>query len=154
VKYGRKPKLTDSTIRDITAALSIGATIEIACAYAGVSSSSYYNWINAGKEALEKFDADPKIKLTEIEKKYLRFYDEIEKTKAYAAIGWLQVVNDAANHDPSYALRMLKIRYPDGFKETSSGELDVTSGGEKIKGYTVLANPDQWPSETDDDDSD
>ena len=27
---------------------------------------------------------------------------------------------------------------------------DVTSGGEKIKGYTVLANPDQWPAPSDD----
>jgi len=128
LKYGRKPKLTASTLEEIEAALSIGATIGIACAYAGVSTSSYYNWQKWGKEALEKFLDNPDVELTKREEKYLRFYDAIEKAKAYAAIRWLEVVDAAAAVDASYALKMLRIRYPDGFSGRQSLEISGPEG--------------------------
>jgi len=151
MRCGRKLKLTDSTIRDLEAAISIGATIDIACAYAGVSDASYYSWMRQGREALEKLEEDPDAVLSKNEQTYLKFLDAMEKAHAYTAVSWLQVVSDATISDPAWAMRMLKIRYPDDFREVEARELDVTSGGEKVKGYTILANPDQWPDPPADD---
>ena len=125
MKHGRKPKLTPSVIDDLTSAFGIGATVGIACSYAGVCQASYYLWLKKGREALEKFEADPDIKLSKDEIKYLKFYDAIDKSKAFAAIGWLDVVNNAATTEPGYALKMLKIRYPDGFAETQKTEIEI-----------------------------
>lgn len=132
MRHGRKLKITDSTIRDLTAALAIGATIDIACAYAGVSTGSYYNWYHAGEEALEKLEQNPDTELSEKERLYLKFFDKVEKTKAYAAVGWLDVVNSAASSSPEWARWLLKARYPDGYSERQEVGLDVSTGGQPL----------------------
>ena len=131
-KYGRKPKLTPSVVNDLVSAFGIGATVNIACAYSGVSPAAYYLWLKKGREALEKFEKNPDAALNKDEEKYLKFYDDIEKSKAFAAIGWLQVVNEAASVEPGYALKMLKIRYPDGFSEVQKSEVDMRASGSDV----------------------
>ena len=50
-------KMTPETIQKLEAAFAIDATIEEACLYAGISPSTYHNWINNNPDLLEKFTA-------------------------------------------------------------------------------------------------
>ena len=150
-RLGRKLLLTERTTEDLCAALGIGSTIEIACSFAGVSTDCYYLWMRKADEVLKLLAEDPEAELTPNQVKYLRFYNKIDKTKSYAAIGWLQVIERAATNDPNWARFMLKVRYPEGYSETMRQAVDVTSGGERIKGYCIVS-PDDWPSHGGDDD--
>lgn len=131
-RLGRKLLLTERTTEDLCAALGIGATIEIACSYAGVSTDCYYLWMRKAKEVLELLAEDPQAELSTNQVKYLKFYNKIDKTQSYAAIGWLQVIERSATTDPNWARFMLKVRYPEGYSETTRQALDVTTGGEPL----------------------
>lgn len=135
-RAGRKLKLTDTVTRDITAALSIGATIEIACAYAAVSPDSYYNWMRKAKEALAKLEADPDAKLTSNEKRYVQFFNKVEESQAWAAVGWLQVINESAERSPEWCKWLLKVRYPEGYSEVQKQEITGRDGG-PVEMHTV-----------------
>lgn len=130
-RAGRKLKLTDAVTEKICDAIGIGATVEIACAYAAVSTDCYYKWIREAKGAIKRLEENPDADLTDSERKYIKFYNKVERVKSYAAIGWLQVIDSAAVNDPNWAKFMLKVRYPGDFDEVHRS--DVTSGGEKIK---------------------
>jgi len=125
MRAGRKLKLTAAVIRDVTAALSIGATVDIACAYAGVSPGSYYSWIRQAEAALEKLEADSDTVLTKSETLYLKFLNKVETTKAYAAVGWLNVISESADTSPEWARWLLRVRYPDGFSEVTKHDIEL-----------------------------
>lgn len=125
MRYGRHLKLTDTAIEKFCDAISIGAAIKNACAYANISVSTYYSWIHRGEAALERLEKDNDIELEDDEKLYLKFYNSVEQAQSNAAITWLQVVNEAASTEPGYALRMLKIRFPGDYDEVQKSEVDL-----------------------------
>lgn len=48
----RRTKLTPEIIRTLDELLSIGNTDKVACAAAGISTSSFYSWLKQGEDAL------------------------------------------------------------------------------------------------------
>lgn len=134
MRIGRKFKLTEKVFEDVTSAISIGSTIAIAASYAGVALSTLFLWLKIGRESLDKLEIDEKAELTDRETKCCKFYVKVEEAKAYAAIGWLEVVNNAAinNRDPNIALKLLRMRYPGDFDEIHKQEVDITTAGESL----------------------
>ena len=49
MKYRGFPSLTLETLAKLTAVLSVGASVETACKYAGIAKSTFYRWRQAGK---------------------------------------------------------------------------------------------------------
>ena len=125
MKYGRHLKLTDTTIEKLCRAISIGAAIKNACAFAGVSVTTYYSWLHEGEAVLERLEVDPEAELSDREVKFIQFYNSLEKAQSKAAMKWLEVVDNAASENPGYALRMLKIRFPGDYDEVQKSEVDV-----------------------------
>lgn len=130
-KLGRKTKLTPATVRDLCAALSIGSPWEVACAYARVSRSMVFRWRQEAVLIIERIEKDSTIDLNEKERRLLDFYNKVEDSMADAAIGWQQVIDRAATHDPGWAKFMLKVRYPDGYREAPQA-VDITTGGRTL----------------------
>lgn len=49
-------KLSETIVKKLEEAFSIGATIEEACFYANVSRQTFYNWIDKDEKLKERFD--------------------------------------------------------------------------------------------------
>lgn len=54
---GRPTEMTDVKIQKLEQAFALDATIKEACFYADISPQTYYNWIEAKPELLERFNA-------------------------------------------------------------------------------------------------
>ncbi len=158
---GRPSKLTKERIEDICSALDIGASLEIAANYAGVSYNTYLNWHKRGKAAIERLgallDEREKImaerskrqatarkdgiefdeplpktpKYTAEEKLFVEFFEETQAANAHAKIGWLQVIDNAANVDPVWSAWQLAHRDPEeyGSQRVQKHEITGKDGG-------------------------
>ncbi len=126
MKRGRKLLLNNKIIASFCEALSIGASQKLAAQYAGVSEGAVINWLNQGRELAEKLESGADI--PQDKKIFVKLLSEVEKANAEAGITWLQVVDKAAQVDPTWAWRMLKVRYPEGFTEIDRTE--ITGAGD------------------------
>ncbi len=146
-KVGREPKLTKQVIADISASLATGASKWIAAVYAGISEASYYVYVNQAEELREALNNPETAEATEKElaelyktdrKKHqfkmllLEFIEEVEKSRAYSAVGWLNVINNAAATDPRWADHMLKMNFPKDYLQPQKYEHSGPDG-EPIK---------------------
>lgn len=126
MKRGRKLLLNNKIIASFCEALSIGASQKLAAQYAGVSEGAVINWLNQGRELAEKLESGADI--PQDKKIFVKLLSEVEKANAEAGITWLQVVDKAAQVDPTWAWRMLKVRYPEGFTEIDRTEITGRDG--------------------------
>ena len=105
---GRRRKLTETVIEKICDAIAIGATNRIAGLYAGVAESSIIGWLKMGREERERIDegqeSNPDLA------RYLAFLRKYEHAESQAFIGWLQVIDNAAQNNPQWAAYMLERR--------------------------------------------
>lgn len=130
MKRGRKLLLNNKIIASFCEALSIGASQKLAAQYAGVSEAAVINWLNQGREWAEIAESGGEVPP---EKKiFVKLLSETEQANAEAGITWLQVVDKAAQIDPAWAWRMLKVRYPDGFVEIDRTEI-TGKGGDPLE---------------------
>jgi hypothetical protein len=53
-KRGRPPLVTEEVVQELVALLKVGATIQQACDYAGISPSTYHYWCNNRADFLKK----------------------------------------------------------------------------------------------------
>ena len=53
---GRPTKLDEDTVKKLESIFKVGGTVEQACAYAGITRQSYYNYIKADEGFLTKMD--------------------------------------------------------------------------------------------------
>jgi len=93
----RKSKYTPETVTKITQAISMGATYELSCAYAGISYDTFNEW---RKEKSE-------------------FSDAVKEAEGRAVVGWLAKIEKAAN-DGSWQAAAWKLerRYPREYGRT------------------------------------
>ena len=155
----RPIKLTPYRQSKIRDAIGIGAHRELAARYAGICQDTLHDWLGRGRAEEErrlKGEAPD-----EKESCFVRFLHAVEEAEANAGIGWAQVIDKAAQTDPVWAWKMLKLRFPDGFHETdrqqvgvlnvdmehlTDEQLDRLAAGEDI--YAVLANAGQGGTRT------
>ena len=122
----RPSKLTEETAQIITDAILHGASYKDAAESAGVEYNTFNEWRKRGADAKSG--------------KFKEFNEAVEVANAQCAVNMVRVIQSAAaKGDWKAAESWLKRRRRD---EWGDG-LDVTSGGEKIKGYIGIS-PDDW----------
>ena len=93
----RKSKYTPEVIEKLTQALAMGATYELACGYAGIAPSTFYDWIEKKPE----------------------FSETVKGAEGKAAVGWLAKIEKAANNGAWQAAAWkLERRYPEQYGRT------------------------------------
>lgn len=93
-------KMTPERIQKLEAAFIIDATVAEACFYAGISESTYYNWMERNPDLLERLTA---LRNTPVLK---------ARESVVASLG-----------DPAHAFRYLERKRPDEFGSRSKLEL-------------------------------
>lgn len=90
----RKSKYTPEVIEKLTQALAMGATYELACGYAGIGASTFYEWLAAKPE----------------------FAETVKGAEGKAAVGWLAKIEKAATNGAWQAAAWkLERRYPEQY---------------------------------------
>ena len=84
-------KLDDRRRERLLEALRAGNYIETACAYAGVSKSSFYNYLSQAREARDK-DSEP----SKHEAWAMELLDAVEKARADAEVRNVHLIQQAA----------------------------------------------------------
>ena len=98
-KLGRPEKLNQEIMKAIVSAILSGAYVETAAAFAGISKSTFYEWMRKGAKASKG--------------KYFDFSDAIKKAMAEAELRDIMVVNRAAQSSWQAAAWKLERKYPD-----------------------------------------
>ena len=149
----RPTKLTPDTLDNITTALNLGGTHEIAANYVGISIDTFYRWKRFGKAIYEKVQAEneleleikteiwqanqegteppepykPDYKLSPADARYYSFYNAILEAEAQGAVTHLNFLYKAAPHDPQVSQWLLDKRY--GYGRESRVEHTGVDGG-------------------------
>lgn len=95
----KRPRKPTERLPALVHAISLGATLKMACAYAGIGESTFYKEIAMGREAQ---DAES-----------VEFLEAIKKAEADAGLKWLGQIEDAAQQGNWQAAAWrLERRYP------------------------------------------
>jgi hypothetical protein len=129
-RQGRPIKLTAKRQTAFCEAISIGCTNEMAAAYALIDPDTANNWLNRGKAELERRAKDEPVQ--EGEEVFVKFFGAVRQARLEAGARWQQVVDDAASKDANFALRMLKMRFPQDYREVAAQEISAPGGGPAI----------------------
>jgi len=126
---GRKEKLNKKTIEALAAAISIGATQEIAARYADIGESTFYAWLVEAETEKRRLAEGGEPSTEQRPRLLLELVEAIEAAKGERAVRWLNVVNDAANVDPAWAFRMLERLHEGYGPPAQKTELTGKDGG-------------------------
>lgn len=91
---GRKSKYTPDTVKRLTDAITLGATYELACHYAGIHIDTFYEW----------------------QKQHPEFTETIKNAEGKGVLQWLAKIEKAAS-DGSWQAAAWKLerRYPQDY---------------------------------------
>jgi len=137
---GRPSKFTESTRNKIIGALRAGNYVTIAIAAAGVARSTYYQWMNAGREAAVKIEEGFEIDAAEQE--FLDFFLDIVQAEAEAEVRLVTHWSKAATTDWRAAKDLLARRHSSRWKEVNVTELagaDAILTGSNIDDDGIMA---------------
>lgn len=99
----------------------------MAAAYAKIDQDTAINWLNRAKTEIERrAKGEPP---QESEQSFVDFFGAVEQARMEAGIRWQQVVDSAANKDPNWAYRMLRVRFPQDYREVTQQEISGPDGG-------------------------
>jgi hypothetical protein len=126
-KIGRPTKVTKQRTEAFCEAISIGCTDAMAAAYARIGQDTAIDWLKRGKHELERRAKDEPAQ--EDEQPFVDFSQAVQQARMEAGIRWQAVVDKAANNDANFALRMLRIRFPNDYREVSQTEISGPGGG-------------------------
>lgn len=121
--WGRPTKKNASIVKKLCDAFKIDATVEEACAYAGISKVTYYSWIKEDKEFLNEIDGAKTFPFILARKKLMKSIDSDNET--------------IAQRGAIEFLRRRDKRYSDKLEGTIDGDLEV-SGEVKMDGKTMI----------------
>lgn len=116
---GRPCKINYKVISNISLMLRSGNYIETACAFAGISKVTYYNWLNKGKKIKDRIGTNDSnnsskiAKIAEREQIYLDFLNAVERANAIAEVRHVQIIQNATQYDYRAAIWFLSRRYPE-----------------------------------------
>lgn len=98
----------------------------MAAAYARIEPDTALNWLERGEKELER-RADGEVP-QENEQPFVDFFGAVQQARLEAGLRWQQVVDKAANTDPNWAYRMLRVRFPADYREVSQTEISAPDG--------------------------
>ena len=118
---GRKIEVTPVHIEKLTEAVRIGATYELAARYAGISKDTFERW---RKQAEHAKPGTPFAELRE----------RLAAAEGRAAVGWLALINRAADVDWRAASWLLSHRYPEQYGGGVLKVAPVAADGSALQG--------------------
>jgi hypothetical protein len=112
---GRQTKLTTEVQDRIVAALRAGNYQETAAAYAGISRTAFFDWLERGRNEPESI--------------YAVFLDAVEKAKADAEVRDVALIDKAA-HDGSWQAAAWKLerKFPNKWGRVNRTEISGPDG--------------------------
>ena len=126
----RRTKLNPEIAKAVVEAITAGNTHSVACDYAGISESAFYNWIKRGRDAVEAVDSDEEIPDSELI--YVEFMEGVKKATANAVARNVLIIQKAAKRSWQAAAWWLERRFPQDFgrvdrhKLEHSGDVGIT----------------------------
>jgi hypothetical protein len=123
----RPTRLTPEVQEAVCEAIRHGATYQAAAEAAGIAYSTFNEWHK------------------DIRPKYVKFSEAIRRANADAQLDLLAKIGNQADKDWRAAAWILERR----FKSDFGAAVDVTTQGEKIKGYAIFS-PDDWDKDATD----
>lgn len=108
----------------------LGATVKIACDYAGISEATYYNYMARGREEADRRQSPrvkPNTKKWNQEQPFLEFMETNKKAIAQNALNNLAVINTAANTGTWQAGAWI-MQHRHGYRQNT----DITTGGKEL----------------------
>ena len=104
-----RPTVLTGELQDIICGLiSAGNHVETACRMAGVSTSSYYNWLNLGQN--------------EQAGRHANFAAAVAKAEAEAESNAVALVQGGMKNDPRLAMTFLERRFPSRWQKQHATE--------------------------------
>ena len=122
-KIGRPSKLTTETKGKLVNALSAGAHIEIACVYAGITRTTYYEWAAIARNGTPENPAP---------KEYLELAETIEQATVQGEITTLASIKKASADDWRAGAWLLERRHPDRWANSHRIQVEVEKNIEKV----------------------
>ena len=113
LEKGQPLKLLRPGVKEkFLSALAKGASYQIACGYAGISYQTLRRWIKYAEAIIELHEEQ--IEVHE-DKVYFDFYCDLRRVESYAALKWLEKIDNAANSNWQAAAWKLERRFPDDY---------------------------------------
>lgn len=127
-------RLTKATTESTCEAIENGHAVRFACAFAGISQSSYFRWRARGLKALEARDDGIEPESTN-EEAYLNFYVQTEKAHAEYVEACRKHIHDAMPKTWQAACWSLERRYPEEYGRFGMplGELNEIKSEEPVR---------------------
>lgn len=113
LEKGQPLKLLKPGVKEkFLAAIAKGASYNIACGYAGISYQTLRRWIKTAEAMTELFEEQIEV---HPDREYFSFYCDIRRVESYAAIKWLEKIDNAANVQWQAAAWKLERRHPEDY---------------------------------------
>lgn len=139
----RPTKLTPNTQKQITQALRMGATYDLACKFAGISYQSFRNWITRAEDELTRVSENTRASIRKGEQPYIELFEAVQKAEGDAAIGWLAKIEKAANEGNWQAAAWkLERRYSKHYNRNHT-EHTGADGGAIQWSQVMVVDPDE-----------
>lgn len=124
-KRGRPSKFTPECRNRIVSLINAGNYLDTACQAAGITYSTYREWIKRGQREYDRLEMSPRAKVKESEKDYLDFFEAVQKAEATAEARNLTIINKAAEKNWQAAAWFLERKAPDrwGRKDRFKGSI-------------------------------
>ena len=115
-------KINKEKIDVIVNHIRTGNYISTACRAVGIHDNTYTNWINKAESLLDK----PASLLTEEEKLYCAFYEQVKTAESEAESKAVQCVRDAMPKNWLAAMTWLERKFPDKWARREALDINVT----------------------------
>ena len=135
----RPTKLNDEIQAKIINAIKAGNYMETAAAYAGISKSTFYDWLRRGRREKERLEKNERHRPRKSEVGYLEFSDAVEKALAESEMRDVLVISKAAELQWQAAAWRLERKFPDRWGRKlqqqieHSGDLNIAKKAQEIE---------------------
>lgn len=124
---GRPSKLTDELSKDFMDSLAAGAPLSVAQAYVGISTQTYYVWLERGEAAQAAIEAGEIV--DDGEYKYVEFVENVAVAKAQAAMTRILRLDAAGEAGDSRVDQWWLSRMVPEFADKSEVKQEVSGPG-------------------------
>jgi len=110
---GQPLKLLRPGVKEkILSALAKGATYHLACGYAGIAYQTFREWIKKGEPLGNLFEEQIEQHPDRV---YYEFYCDVKRVESYAALKWLEKIDEASQFHWQAAAWKLERRHPQDY---------------------------------------
>lgn len=118
-KRGRKLKLNEELIKQITSLIEIGVYNKVACQSVGIDESTFYIWMRKGEQSIAENKHDI----------YRRFYEEVKKAESKSMVRHLtNIVKASQEGNWQASAWILERRYPELWGRKDRMNLETDNG--------------------------